>query len=250
MRSCSSPSSDSETSLSVAAAARPERASSTALPTLPALAHRGTSRVRRTRRGVLPIAHSDSGGIGAVTSAQRDEPRWVGPKLGRLRLSVSVRVPASGRRALARADHAHPVDHAVALGEIGLLLDDHRPVGVATAEPEADLRAVGEGIGFDQGDLIHVDVMGEPRAQQDVEQALPIVCLPYAVGCQCAEVDLGVKDRCERVGVLCRERFDEAPAERTGGGRRLDIRGRRCRVRVAPPPPARRGWCSRAGSSA
>jgi hypothetical protein len=60
---------------------------------------------------------------------------------------------------LARAHDAHPTDQAVALGQVRLLLDDHRPVTVASAEAEADL--------------------------------LAIVGLPEAVRSQAAEVDLG-----------------------------------------------------------
>jgi hypothetical protein len=97
------------------------------------------------------------------------------------------------------------------------LLDDHWPVTVAPAKAKADLFAVGEGVGFQEHELLQLVVRSEPDAEDDVEHRVAVVSLPEAVRGQAAEVDVGMQHCAECYGVLGRERLRKARTESRSG---------------------------------
>src|SRR4051794_36530406 len=82
------------------------------------------------------------------------------------------------RRAKARAHHPHPPDLALALGQVGLLLDQEPAVGIADSEAVSDPLAVDDGVGLHPFDALDLVLVLEPVPEYHVDDRLGVRRLP------------------------------------------------------------------------
>src|SRR5262249_42978031 len=98
--------------------------------------------------------------------------------------------PRSVERPEARAEDAHPADLAVALGQVGLLLDEELAVGIVAAEAVTDPLAVRERVALEVDQLLDLVGVVEPGSEHALDHVGGVVRLPDAPRRECAEVDL------------------------------------------------------------
>src|SRR5947209_9351021 len=99
----------------------------------------------------------------------------------------------SRTRAESRAEHTHPVDPAVSLGVIGLLLDGEPAVLVATTEAVGDAVTIDKAVGFDGDDLLELVVLFEPLTEHVLHDRMRVRGFPSASRRQPSKIDLRVQ---------------------------------------------------------
>src|SRR5688572_21686623 len=126
--------------------------------------------VRKRSRSPRAIA---SRSFWSCPSRRSSRSRWTRSMSLSAAREASARRDADGGGALARpearAEDTHPGDPSVLGGEVDLLLDRERAVGIAAAERIGDVVTIGERASFDRGQLLDLVLLLKPLAQYPLD---------------------------------------------------------------------------------
>ena len=136
------------------------------------------------------------------------------------RRTTSTTIPSRGGDGLrwltgrpeARAQDAQPTDLAVALGQVGLLLDQAMTVRTLHAEAISDALAVCEGVTLEEFDRLNQVVLAKPLLEH-ADDLVGASRVPDIRWRHRPEVDLGMDELADTGVVLGRDRTGELLAE-------------------------------------